>query len=48
MVDAYVNPANYQNMRKTVRKTALNLFDKDSVGVPIWIRLIQGVLDKQG
>jgi hypothetical protein len=48
MVDAPVDPANYQNMPKTVRKTALNLIDKDSVGVPIWIRFIQVGLDKQG
>lgn len=48
MIDACANPDKYQNMRKNARKTALNLFDKDNVGVPTWMKLIQEVLDRQG
>jgi glycosyltransferase involved in cell wall biosynthesis len=48
MIDVCVNPDKYHDMRKSARKTALNLFDKDSVGVPTWMKLIQEVLAKQG
>jgi len=44
MIDACKNPAIYMSMRKAARKTALNLFDKDTVGLPKWMALINELI----
>jgi glycosyltransferase involved in cell wall biosynthesis len=44
MIDACRNPDAYQAMRKAARETALALFDKDKVGVPKWLDLINEVI----
>ena len=44
MIDACKNPEAYLPMRKAARKTALNLFDKDTVGLPKWMALINELI----
>jgi glycosyltransferase involved in cell wall biosynthesis len=44
MIDACQNPATYLSMRKAARKTALNVFDKDTVGLPKWMALINELI----
>ena len=44
MIDACANPHAYKSMRTRARQTALSLFDKDSVGVPAWMTLIDEMI----
>jgi glycosyltransferase involved in cell wall biosynthesis len=44
MIDACDNPQNYHKMRANARIKALDTFDKETVGVPAWMKLIEEVL----
>ena len=44
MIDACNNPQSYHHMRARARQTALSVFDKDTVGVPIWMALIDEMI----
>lgn len=41
MIDACARPEAFTEMRRNARKTALELFDRASVGVPGWLKLIE-------
>lgn len=44
MIDACAHPERYLDMRRTARQTALRLFDRETVGVPGWMRLIEDLI----
>ena len=45
MIDAVRNPERYAAMRRQARVTALSHFDRETIGVPGWLAMIDGVLD---
>lgn len=44
MIDACENPDRYQEMRKAARVKALSLFDRETVGVPGWMSMIEELI----
>lgn len=46
MVEACEQPEKFQAMRRLARETALAKFDRETVGVPAWMALIDEVLDR--
>ena len=44
MIDACENPDRYLGMRKAAREKALALFDRETVGVPKWMALIDELI----
>ncbi|WP_426050880.1 glycosyltransferase [Brevundimonas sp. SL161] len=47
LVTACETPEAFVSMRKAARKTALALFDRETVGVPSWMALIEEVLERK-
>ena len=47
MIDAVRNPDRYAAMRKQARVSALSKFDRDRIGVPGWLTLIDSQLAKR-
>ena len=46
MINAVRHPESYAGMRRQARITALSLFDRETVGVPGWLAMIDEVLDQ--
>ncbi len=44
MIDACERPEAFEEMRRAARVTALKMFDRETVGVPAWMALIEEVL----
>lgn len=44
MVAACQTPEKFQDMRRKARQTALQTFDREAVGVPAWMRLIEDTI----
>lgn len=48
MIDAVRNPERYREMRRRARAAALSHFDRETVGVPGWLAMIDEVLARDG
>jgi len=44
MIEACDHPERFQHMRSAARETALRLFDRETVGVPAWMALIDELI----
>lgn len=44
MVEACAHPERFAEMRKAARRTAIRLFDRQTVGVPAWLDLIREMI----